>query len=553
MNRSITQLEYSMIDGKVDRTLSRIQSKEKGYGFLYMILETIFPHSDEEISSLITDGGNDRGADAVHIQEDSGTAYVTIVQSKYANVLKNAEKNFPGSEIDKLISLITDIANKTDNLLETVNPVLAGKINDIWALIDQGVTVLFRIYLTSNTKPLISLERKRLDAFCTQYDMVSYEEFPFWVLTSLLSADNRPREAGVLNCIDLQKFERIDCDIRGIIANIDALSYIDMITTSENRNIKRHLFDENIRGYLGLEGGFNRDIQSSALSEDNHLFWYLNNGITIIAKDFSHQPVRGSKIKLTDFQIVNGAQTSYSLFNAYLRNPEKLAQLVLLVKIFASSRVDISEKIAIATNSQARISPRDLKANDQIQRKIGTVFEDCGLLYERKKNQYEANIDRPKIDSLKLGQAIVAYHLEEPHQSKTISDEIFGDLYTRVFSEKLDARYLVQLAKLLLFVGSYRDSQLMVIRGANGINDKHEFIGYAQWHLMYCIKLLANQENLVIPEEAHYQDYLERAIEVIATIAKEHYSQSYYRVFRSAKTKDLIQRELGIGQLQFGF
>ncbi|MFW8594705.1 AIPR family protein [Cribrihabitans neustonicus] len=552
-NRKITQLEFSMIDGKVQRVLNRIGAKEKGFGFLYMSLETLFPRSDEEISSLITDGGNDRGADAIHIREEGGSAYISIVQSKYAQSVKNAGKNFPGSEIDKLISLITDVANRTDGLLNSVNSVLAAKINDIWRLIEQGKTIFFRIFLVSNTLPLIDLEKQRLSAFCRQYDMVSFEEIPFWTITSLLSSDSRPREDGVLDCIDVQKFERIDCDIRGLIANVDAASYIKMISSPEGDSIKRHLFDENIRGYLGLEGGFNRQIQNSALSDDNHLFWYLNNGITIIAKDFSHQPVRGSKIKLSDFQIVNGAQTSYSLYNAFKKRPEKIGQVILLVKIFASSRGDISEKIAIATNSQARIAPRDLKANDQIQKKIGAVFDDNGLLYERKKNQFETHGNKPKVDSLKLGQAIVAYHLEEPHQAKTVSDEIFGNQYSRVFSESLDANYLVRVAKLYMYVSEYRDDHLITMRGGNITEGDNEFIGYAQWHLMYCMKLLANANGLDVPPEDQFDTYISQAHEIISKIAKEHHTQSYYRVFRSAKTKELIQRELGIGQLQFEF
>ena len=206
LTRQITQLEYSMIDGKVGRVMNRLGSQQRGYGFLYMALETIFPRADEEISSLITDGGNDRGADAVHIHVEGGAAYINIIQSKYAQSLKNAGKNFPGSEIDKLISLITDIANKTEGLISTVNPILASKINDIWRLVDQGKSIFFKIFLISNTMPLISLERQRLASFCKQYDMVSFEEMPFSAISGLLSSDSRPHEDGVLDCIDVQKF-----------------------------------------------------------------------------------------------------------------------------------------------------------------------------------------------------------------------------------------------------------------------------------------------------------------------------------------------------------
>ncbi|MBB3560139.1 hypothetical protein FHX06_001450 [Rhizobium sp. BK512] len=316
---------------------------------------------------------------------------------------------------------------------------------------------------------------------------------------------------------------------------------------------KRHLFDENIRGFLGLDGGYNRQIHQSALSEENHLFWYLNNGITIIAKEFTHQKVRGSKIHLTDFQIVNGAQTSYSLLEAYKRDPDKVGEVVLLVKIFASSRPDISEQIAIATNSQARIAPRDLKANDAIQKKIGAVFEDNSLLYERKKNQFEIGDQRDRIDSLKLGQAILAYRLHAPHLAKTASDEIFGSMYNLIFSEKLDGDYLVKLARLYLFVNSVREADLTLLRKQENFDNSNEFIAYTQWYIMYCISLMMGGEGLFLPSEHQFEDYCERAKSVVSSIAEKYKSQSFYRVFRSGKTKELIMDELGIGQLRFNF
>ncbi|RUM19274.1 abortive phage infection protein [Rhizobium vallis] len=550
--RQITELEFSLIESKIRKAADKIGLDDRSTGFLYLILDALFPRSGEEISSLITDGGNDRGADAVYIQESGSFVHVSIVQCKYASNIKNSKKNFPGSEIDKLISLIRDITDRAPGLIESVNPLLKEKIIDVWRLIDSGKIIYIHVFLVSNAMPLVVHERSRFDAFCTQYEFVSVEELSYQSIISLLSSDGRTKENGILDTVDVQKYERTDCDIRGLVANVDAKSYIEMIS-NEGGSIKRHLFDENIRGFLGLDGGYNRQIHQSALSEENHLFWYLNNGITIIAKDFTHQKVRGSKIHLTDFQIVNGAQTSYSLLEAYKRDSERVAEVVLLVKIFASSRPDISEQIAIATNSQARIAPRDLKANDPIQKKIAAVFEDNNLLYERKKNQFENAEEGGRIDSLKLGQAILAYRLHEPHLAKTASDEIFGSMYNLIFSEKLDADYLVKLARLYLFVNSVRETELVVLRRQENFESNGEFIAYTQWYIMYCISLMVGGAELNIPAEEEFDRYFDRARSVISQIAEKYKSQSFYRVFRSVKTKELIMDELGIGQLRFEF
>ncbi|MQY45551.1 abortive phage infection protein, partial [Rhizobiales bacterium RZME27] len=550
--RQITELEFSLLESKISKSSDRIGIDDRSISFLYLMLDALFPRSGEDISSLITDGGHDRGADAVYIQESGGIVHVNLIQSKYAASIKSAKRNFPGSEVDKLVSLIRDIADRSNGLLESVNPLLRQKIVDIWSLIDSGKFLRINVLLVSNGLPLVDHEKKRLDSFCDSYDFVAVEEINYGEVINLLSNDGRENGNGVLDTVDVQKYERVDCDIRGLVANVDAKSYIEMVST-DGFSIKRHLFDENIRGFLGLEGGYNRQIHQSALSDENHLFWYLNNGITIIAKDFTHQKVRGSKIQLTEFQIVNGAQTSYSLLEAYKRNPEKVSEIILLVKIFASSRPDISEQIAIATNSQARIAPRDLKANDAIQKKIAAVFEDNNLLYERKKNQFEISDGRDRIDSLKLGQAILAYRLHEPHLAKTQSDEIFGSMYDRIFSERLDAVYLVRLARLYIFVNSIRETQLIGIRQQDGFDGNNEFVAYTQWYIMYCISLLSKERGFDIPTEEQFESFVQLASAVMSKIANEYRSQSFYRVFRSAKTKELIMNELGLGQLNLEF
>ncbi|MGW9232869.1 AIPR family protein [Pseudorhizobium sp. NPDC055634] len=550
--RPITELEYSLLESKISHAAARVAVDDRSTAFLYLMLDALFPRAGEEISSLITDGGNDRGVDAVYIQEAGSAVHVSILQSKYAASIKNAKRHFPGGEVDKLVSLIRDVADRAPGLLDTVNPLLKQKIVDIWRLVDAGKLLYLHVFLVSNGLPLIVHERKRFEAFCEQYDFVSLEEISYRSIVSLLSSDGRAKENGILDTVDVQKYERSDCDIRGLVANIDARSYIQMISTDAGA-IKRHLFDENIRGFLGLDGGYNRQIHHSALSEDNHLFWYLNNGITIIAKDFTHQKVRGSKIHLTDLQIVNGAQTSYSLLEAYKRNPEKVSEVVLLVKIFASSRPDIAEQIAIATNSQARIAPRDLKANDAIQKKIAAVFEANGLLYERKKNQFDNDDTRERIDSLKLGQAILAYRLHEPHLAKTQSDEIFGTMYERIFSERLDGDYLVRLARLYLYVNSMREHQLVGLRNQENFHSSVEFIAYTQWYIMYCVALLAERSDVNVPDEGRFEELVQRSQEVISKIADKYQSQSFYRIFRSGRTKELIMDELGVGQLRFEF
>lgn len=82
---------------------------------------------------------------------------------------------------------------------------------------------------------------------------------------------------------------------------------------SDEHHLRRYLFDSNIRDYLG-DNHINEDIADSLCDPTAPDFWWLNNGITILATDAT---VVGKTIQLQDVQIVNGLQTTESIFRHF--------------------------------------------------------------------------------------------------------------------------------------------------------------------------------------------------------------------------------------------
>jgi hypothetical protein len=65
------------------------------------------------------------------------------------------------------------------------------------------------------------------------------------------------------------------------------------------------LFEANVRDFLG-EVLVNRDIMgtlSNVASREEEDFWWLNNGITLLA---SNATIAGKELSLENVQIVNG-------------------------------------------------------------------------------------------------------------------------------------------------------------------------------------------------------------------------------------------------------
>jgi AIPR protein len=82
----------------------------------------------------------------------------------------------------------------------------------------------------------------------------------------------------------------------------------------EQGNLRRYLFDSNVRDYLG-ENKVNLDIATSLDDETGPDFLWLNNGVTIPA---TNAVIRGGKnMMMQDIQVVNGLQTTESIYRHF--------------------------------------------------------------------------------------------------------------------------------------------------------------------------------------------------------------------------------------------
>ena len=134
------------------------------------------------------------------------------------------------------------------------------------------------------------------------------------------------------------------------------------------------LFDRNVRGYLKKSNPINRDIMATSSGDLSPYFVYMNNGITITCEKFDFSPTDSSPLlNIKNAQIVNGQQTSKSLFQAKAEGKLK-DDVKVLVRIVETTNPKLLAEIVEATNSQTRVTSRDLHSNDEIQKLIQKTF-----------------------------------------------------------------------------------------------------------------------------------------------------------------------------------
>lgn len=235
----------------------------------------------------------------------------------------------------------------------------------------------------------------------------------------------------------------------------------------ENKNLRKYIFESNVRDYQG-NVEVNKDIQNTLLSNDDLDFWWLNNGITILASKAS---IVGKTITLDDVQVVNGLQTTTIIYN-YLKSKaaeEKDSKRTILIRIIVINDPGMQDRIIKATNFQTAIPIASLRATDSIHRDIEDYFSIHSWYYDRRKNYYK-NLGKPidKIISIPfLSQAVMAIILRRPDNARAKPSSLLkrDTDYVRVFDESINPQIYLFCAKTIKQVESYlRHSSLEAAR-----------------------------------------------------------------------------------------
>lgn len=226
----------------------------------------------------------------------------------------------------------------------------------------------------------------------------------------------------------------------------------------ERGNLRRYLFDSNVRDFLG-ENRVNQEILSSLEEANSPEFWWLNNGITILATSaipLGRTP-DGNALQLHDVQIVNGLQTTQTIHNYFQSGFARAEdQRCVLVKVIVSEEVAIRDKIIRATNNQSSVELASLTATDKIQRDIEAILEQENWFYERRKNYYK-NIGKPVerfVAPLYLAVGVVALVRKCPQRAGRLKSSFMkhSESYDAVFSEKFPITIWSKIASTLKLV-----------------------------------------------------------------------------------------------------
>ncbi len=250
-------------------------------------------------------------------------------------------------------------------------------------------------------------------------NLFSSVEFKF-IDADAIQAINRKVNASASIEIKMQNFtvlpevKEID---QSYIGYLSSEEFLKLLSNNEG-NINQSIFYDNVRDWQELNP-VNKEITETIRSlNDQSYFHLLNNGVTIVADKIIPS---GAKFFLEDYQIVNGCQTSYAIFENkdYIKNG-----VTIPVRLIGTKDPEIKNKIIKATNRQTPISDEMLYALSELPKKLEqyfVTFPGSGKLYfERRPKQYsrDNSVEKIRVINLQtLVRSFASFYLMVPHQT----------------------------------------------------------------------------------------------------------------------------------------
>lgn len=515
------EIKKILVEYQDDEHLKKIKTNEGklSFGFLIWFLSRYYPKGNDYIQ-YITEGDDDNSCDIIFNNNDNtGKNIFYVVQAKWFNIKKISSTNEMSKEIKACLSDFTTIlkgkkkpTKLNTNFNEKYLKLLEHKRNNgeikfvFVALCKSSERANDNIddFITKLVKfEILDINRLKRDFIELEYKGAKTH--------NPLETPYEPKSEILLRIIEKNSI-KIDSPYPAFIFLVRPKLIYELFET-----YGYSLFYKNIRNPLFISK-FNENIVDTL--ENNPLnFWYFNNGITGITDNIFDFHEDSLEIKIQGLQIINGAQTVYSIHEAYKSLDASKKELLnnnayITLRILKSGGRDFDLNVTRYTNSQNPVTERDFHSNDDIQVELQNSFYDnTNIWYERRSSEFR---NRTKniwiISNERFAQTYLAYFLQDPVSAKNnvqyffVSTNVSNGLYEKIFNKK--TKYDTMLVSYYLFYLielQKREKSKSINKIENAINKKYtkpeieilkyQFVKHASFHILALLKLVYERNS----------------------------------------------------------
>ena len=466
MSNRQTISEYGFISSKIallKKDSPLLREKTDATVFSALFVKSLFYKNpayvlnDSDLDEIIVDGPYDGGVDILLTDPASEDSDIILGQSKFY------EESIKEQEIlDAFMKMWLFYQDMNSGHYEQYSEIVQRRFLTLLSEASENAKIHFIVF-TSAPKKRISVDRikkkfaDQLSESCPNFEIDLY--FGTDIIDEIKEAESR--RACVESCslsidrsnnyLSYREYGNDNTDDDAIIVNVSALCIKRLYALHSNT-----LLSKNLRYFIkskDIDKGINTTINNSPSS-----FWFRNNGITVICDDFI---VDGKEVKLTNFSIINGGQTTFLLYRSARIDDNNdfflPCKIIRLQGENEQEKGEFSLEIAKATNSQKPIKKLDLKANAPEQLRFAQELRDIGIYYLTKRGEEVPKDYREKYknaDLLKIGKLCLCGIFQRPCSSRNKPSLMYEDkYYNPVF--KGNQHQLATMCKELLYIDYY--------------------------------------------------------------------------------------------------
>lgn len=515
----------------------------------------------------LTEGSQDKQIDTITIDEESNQATVYIIQAKNTN-------GFSSNALIQMRNGLNWLFNRLRSEVRTLSNVpFRDKIIEYRSLQTSlgpsNIRIVVRFITYGHTYDLSDEFKQEHRAILNEFDNKTFGEFscaPLGAdelvqLINIQEKRQRRINAEIKIKYDANNPSLIKYyseDLKGLVCSVPASEIARLVIDDEEGAI----FDLNIRRFLGTRGAVNKDIRETCTNSDHsYLFWFLNNGITVVCDKFDAvTDPDNPHIKIENMQIVNGCQTATTIAMAE-RERELSRDVRVILRIYETEESALVDQIVLTTNNQNRITNRNLRANDQVQIDLENAFNIHGYCFERKPRQFaEQSVDPDRVLPNELvGQSFLAIVLRKPSDGRGRKYKVWGEFYDSIFTGYTVEPYIISTLIVRLCIKWFGEQGLitdnddtlrnLAKKGAYHVSRIASFLwrGDDSWKidqdiLRQQLSLIERDPNSI---NAHFTDAFERLDSIIR--AEPHYLSDLDNALKAYTLDEQIDRSLYTG------
>lgn len=404
---------------------------------------------DDAFNYCEVGGKDDKGVDAF-IKELNEDRIVRIYQVKWSDQISQE----PRSSVTELTGTLKWLED-TERCRRTTNKALANCAKQYAEAINSNYDVLLKLIVLGTLSPEAE-EQICIESDCLPknhileiYDIDRlnklYEE-------SLSIKELTPLEEEVTIVINPSEcFMKETPGPRSLVTSVKTSVLGELFEC-----YKYKLFHRNVRYFKGDNTDAALNMKDTLTNEEQqNNFWYYNNGISMVCKKF-YYPFEDneSKVRVINPQIINGCQTTVVLNHL----SEHLEDSDLLLRIIESDDNLTVGNISEFTNTQNKVTSKDLRSNDTIQESLKKHFaainidgKDRPYYYITKQGEW--NMFKEEADSASLNRFKWKDRPNTSRRERHTSNDFLAQAYFAFIGHPDKAR--TEKSKLFLKQGGY--------------------------------------------------------------------------------------------------